>query len=149
MTIRLLMLAVAALFTPQAAGTAAMMVPPERRGSTMSYVFLGWSLALAIGLPLIAYVASHVGWRVAYGGIGVIALLNLAMLVSRIPGASSERRSSSRRGPISRAIPDRAVADHHGAADFGPVRRVHLSGRCSRSSVAMPNSRSSRSAFTA
>jgi DHA1 family inner membrane transport protein len=104
MTIRLLMLAVAALFTPQAAGTAAMMVPPERRGSTMSYVFLGWSLALAIGLPLIAYVASHVGWRVAYGGIGVIALLNLAMLVSRIPGASSERRSSSRRGPISRAI---------------------------------------------
>ncbi|MBN9595621.1 MAG: MFS transporter [Afipia sp.] len=86
MTIRLLMLAVAALFTPQAAGTAAMMVPPERRGSTMSYVFLGWSLALAIGLPLIAYVASHVGWRVAYGGIGVIALLNLAMLVSRIPG---------------------------------------------------------------
>ncbi|EGP06850.1 putative membrane protein [Bradyrhizobiaceae bacterium SG-6C] len=86
MTIRLLMLAVAALFTPQAAGTAAMMVPPERRGSTMSYVFLGWSLALAVGLPLIAYVASHIGWRVAYGGIGVLALLNLVMLISRIPG---------------------------------------------------------------
>ena len=86
LTIRLVMLSVAALFTPQAAGTAAMMVPPEKRGSTMSYVFLGWSLALAIGLPLIAYVASHVGWRVAYSGIGVIALLNLAMLVSRIPG---------------------------------------------------------------
>ncbi|MGL4557823.1 MAG: MFS transporter, partial [Afipia sp.] len=63
MAIRLIMLAVAALFTPQAAGTAAMMVPPERRGSTMSYVFLGWSLALAVGLPLIAYVASHIGWR--------------------------------------------------------------------------------------
>ena len=85
MTIRLLMLAVAALFTPQAAGTAAMMVPPERRGSTMSYVFLGWSLALAIGLPLVTYVANHVSWRVAYGGIGIIALLNLAMLISRIP----------------------------------------------------------------
>lgn len=85
MGVRLVMLAVAALFTPQAAGTAAMMVPPERRGSTMSYVFLGWSLALAIGLPLIAYVASHIGWRVAYAGIGVIALLNLAMLVWRIP----------------------------------------------------------------
>ena len=79
------MLAVAALFTPQAAGTAAMLVPPERRGSTMSYVFLGWSLALAVGLPLVAYVASHVGWRVAYTGIGVAALVNLAMLVWRIP----------------------------------------------------------------
>lgn len=85
MAIRLVMLAVAAMFTPQAAGVAAMMVPPERRGSTMSYVFLGWSLALAVGLPLIAYVASHVGWRVAYSGIGVIALLNLAMLIWRIP----------------------------------------------------------------
>lgn len=86
MTIRLLMLAIAALFTPQAAGTAAMMVPAERRGSTMSYVFLGWSLALAVGLPLIAYVASQIGWRTAYGGIGIIALLNLAMLIWRIPG---------------------------------------------------------------
>jgi DHA1 family inner membrane transport protein len=85
MAIRLVMLAVAALFTPQAAGTAAMMVPPERRGSTMSYVFLGWSLALAIGLPLVAYVASHIGWRVAYSGIGVISLLNLALLIWRIP----------------------------------------------------------------
>jgi DHA1 family inner membrane transport protein len=85
LAIRLAMLAVAALFTPQAAGTAAMMVPPERRGSTMSFVFLGWSLALAVGLPLIAYVASHVGWRVAYSGIGVIALINLALLIWRIP----------------------------------------------------------------
>ena len=85
LAIRLLMLSVAALFTPQAAGTAAMMVPPERRGSTMSYVFLGWSLALALGLPLITYVASHVGWRFAYGGIGVIALINLALLLWRLP----------------------------------------------------------------
>jgi DHA1 family inner membrane transport protein len=85
MVVRLIMLAVAALFTPQAAGTAAMMVSPERRGSTMSYVFLGWSLALAVGLPLIAYVASHIGWRVAFGGIGVIALMNLALLIWRIP----------------------------------------------------------------
>lgn len=85
MTLRLIMLAVAALYTPQAAGTAALMVPPERRGSTMSYVFLGWSLALALGLPLVAYAASHLGWRVVYIGVGVIALINLVMLVSRIP----------------------------------------------------------------
>ncbi|HEX7883994.1 MAG TPA: MFS transporter [Afipia sp.] len=85
MAVRLVMLAVAALFTPQAAGTAAMMVSPERRGSTMSYVFLGWSLALAVGLPLVAYVASHIGWRVVYIGIGIIALINLVLLVWRIP----------------------------------------------------------------
>ncbi len=67
MAIRLAMLAVAALFTPQAAGTAAMNVPPERRGSTMSLCVLGWSLALAVGLPLIAYVRtmSDGAWRIA------------------------------------------------------------------------------------
>jgi len=85
MAVRLVMLAIAALFTPQAAGAAAMMVPPERRGSTMSYVFLGWSLALAIGLPLITWVSGHIGWRVAYSGIGILALLNLAMLLWRLP----------------------------------------------------------------
>ncbi|MBN9580148.1 MAG: MFS transporter [Afipia sp.] len=85
MAVRLVMLAVAALFTPQAAGTAALMVPPERRGSTMSHVFLGWSLALAVGLPLITYVAGNIGWRVAFAGIGGMALLNLVLLVWRIP----------------------------------------------------------------
>src|SRR5882757_7884716 len=56
--IRLIMLAVGALYTPQAAGTAALIVPPEKRGGTIAYIFLGWSLAAAIGLPLITFIAS-------------------------------------------------------------------------------------------
>src|SRR4051794_27494446 len=52
-----------ALSTPQAAGTAALIVRPERRGSTIAYIFLGWSLAAAVGLPLITFVASRYGWR--------------------------------------------------------------------------------------
>ncbi|MCK1381859.1 MFS transporter, partial [Bradyrhizobium sp. 24] len=42
LVIRLVMLAVGALYTPQAAGTAALIVPVERRGSTIAYIFLGW-----------------------------------------------------------------------------------------------------------
>ncbi|WP_036027742.1 MFS transporter, partial [Bradyrhizobium yuanmingense] len=53
--IRLAMLAVGSLYTPQAAGTAALIVPAERRGSTIAYLFLGWSLAAAVGLPLITF----------------------------------------------------------------------------------------------
>ncbi|HEX7791725.1 MAG TPA: MFS transporter [Afipia sp.] len=85
LAVRLVMLVVAALYTPQAAGAAALLVPPERRGGTMSYVFLGWSLALAAGLPLVTYVANHIGWRIAFAGIGVVALVNLVMLVWRVP----------------------------------------------------------------
>src|SRR5919206_1313924 len=44
LVLRLIMLAVGVIYTPQAAGTAAMIVPETRRGSTIAYVFLGWSL---------------------------------------------------------------------------------------------------------
>ena len=37
--IRLIMLAVGALYTPQAAGTAALIVSPEKRGGTIAYCF--------------------------------------------------------------------------------------------------------------
>ncbi len=85
LALRLVMLAVVALFTPQAAGTAAMMAPVEHRGGVMSFVFLGWSLSAAFGLPAIAFIASHFGWRFAYAAIAVIAFLSSAILVWRLP----------------------------------------------------------------
>jgi MFS transporter, DHA1 family, inner membrane transport protein len=83
--IRLVMLAVGALYTPQAAGTAALIVPVERRGSTIAYIFLGWSLAAAIGLPLITFVASRYGWRTVFGGIGVLGCASFLLLIWRLP----------------------------------------------------------------
>jgi predicted MFS family arabinose efflux permease len=85
LAIRLIMLAVGALYTPQAAGTAALIVPPEKRGSTIAFIFLGWSLAAAIGLPLIALVASRYGWRTVYGGIGMIGCFSFLLLAWRLP----------------------------------------------------------------
>ena len=86
LVIRLIMLAVGALYTPQAAGTAALIVPEQKRGSTIAYIFVGWSLAAAIGLPLITFAASRYGWRVAYGGIGALGCFSLLLLVWRLPG---------------------------------------------------------------
>jgi DHA1 family inner membrane transport protein len=86
LVIRLIMLGVGALYTPQAAGTAALIVPAEKRGSTIAYVFLGWSLAAAIGLPLITFIASRYGWRVVYGGIGALGCLSFVILAWRLPG---------------------------------------------------------------
>ena len=86
LAIRLVMLAVGALYTPQAAGTAALIVPAEKRGSTIAYIFLGWSLAAAIGLPLIAMIASRYGWRTVYGGIGALGCISFLLLAWRLPG---------------------------------------------------------------
>ena len=85
MVIRLIMLAIGALYTPQAAGTGAMIVPVEKRGSTIAYIFLGWSVAVAAGLPLVTYIASHYGWREAFGGISAIGWLSCGFLAWRLP----------------------------------------------------------------
>jgi predicted MFS family arabinose efflux permease len=84
--IRVAMLAIGALYTPQAAGTASLIVGLEKRGSTIAYIFLGWSLAAAVGLPLITLVASRYGFRAAYGGIAGIACLSFVLLAWRLPG---------------------------------------------------------------
>ena len=86
LVVRLIMLAIGALYTPQAAGTAALIVAPEKRGGTIAYIFLGWSLAAAVGLPLVTFVASRYGWRAAYGGIGIAACFSFLLLAWRLPG---------------------------------------------------------------
>src|SRR6476620_10862481 len=80
LVIRMVMLAVGVLYTPQAAGTAALIVPVERRGSTIAYIFLGWSLAAAIGLPLITFIASRYGFRATYGAIALTGLASCLLL---------------------------------------------------------------------
>jgi predicted MFS family arabinose efflux permease len=86
LVIRMIMLAVGVIYTPQAAGTAALIVPVEKRGSTISYIFLGWSLAAAVGLPLITFIASRHGWQAVYGAIGATGFLGCGLLAWRLPG---------------------------------------------------------------
>jgi predicted MFS family arabinose efflux permease len=83
--IRLIMLAVGAAYTPQAAGTGALIVPVEKRGSTIAYIFLGWSLAAAAGLPSITFIASHYGWHAVYASIGGLGCLSALLLAWRLP----------------------------------------------------------------
>jgi MFS transporter, DHA1 family, inner membrane transport protein len=86
MAVRIVMLAVGALYTPQAAGTAALIVPAEKRGSTIAYVFLGWSLAAAVGLPTITFIASRYGWHAAYLAVAAGGVVSLVLLIWRLPG---------------------------------------------------------------
>lgn len=86
LVLRLAMLSIGALYTPQAAGAVALIVPPESRGGTMAYVFLGWSLAVALGVPLVTFAADHAGWRGAYLTVGGIGLISFILLWLRLPG---------------------------------------------------------------
>ncbi len=85
LALRLAMLAVAAIYTPQAASTVAMIVPQDRRSSAIAFVFLGWSLAIAGGLPMIAFVAAYAGWRAAFGAAALAALVPCLLLAFTLP----------------------------------------------------------------
>lgn len=85
LAIRLAMLAVGSLYTPQSAGTAGLIAPPAQRGGTMAYVFLGWSLAIAVGLPMITFIASRYGWRAGFGAVGAIGCVSCLLLAWRLP----------------------------------------------------------------
>jgi predicted MFS family arabinose efflux permease len=83
LVLRVLAMVSAAVFTPQAAAVAGMLVAPERRGRAITTVFLGWSVASVVGSPLAALVGGLYGWRVAFGILALLALL-CAYLVWRV-----------------------------------------------------------------
>ena len=85
LAIRVLTAFAGTLFTPQAAATASLLVAPERRASTMAFVFLGWSLAAVVGLPLGAWVAVQLGWRAAMWIIAGLSLLAAGLVALQVP----------------------------------------------------------------
>lgn len=73
--LRVLAMVAPAVFTPQAAASVGLMVPPEQRGRAITFVFLGWSVASVLGMPLSAWVGGTLGWRWAFGGVALGAVV--------------------------------------------------------------------------
>jgi DHA1 family inner membrane transport protein len=94
--LRIAMLIAAAPFTPQAASTIALIVAEKERPRAIAFVFVGWSLSIAVGLPLIGFLAAELGWRASYGvlagaGAAVAALLFIGLPPALYGGAVSLR----------------------------------------------------------
>lgn len=75
----------AAVFTPQGAAVVGTLVPPERRATAVTTVFLGWSAAAVVAMPLGSLVAGTLGWRAAFVLIAVAALLCALAVWRAIP----------------------------------------------------------------
>ncbi|MFZ4068554.1 MAG: MFS transporter [Caulobacterales bacterium] len=85
LVIRLLMISGAAVFSPQAAATTGLIVPNERRAASVTYVFLGWSLASSFGMLLMNLGAHELGWRAAYIGLGLAGLAAAFGVLATVP----------------------------------------------------------------
>jgi DHA1 family inner membrane transport protein len=75
----------AAVFTPQAAAAINVMAPPEQRGRHMTFIFLGWSLASVLGMPLHAWIGETFGWRWAFGLVAVLAAVAAVAVWRTVP----------------------------------------------------------------
>ena len=84
--VRLLAMVGPALFTPQAAAAVSQIVPIEKRSRAMILIFLGWSVASVLGVPLGAWLGGNYGWRTAFGLVAVLAVLNAYWLWRILPG---------------------------------------------------------------
>ncbi len=82
---RVLAMAAPAIFSPQAAACVGLLVPPEQRGRAITFVFLGWSVASVLGMPLGALIGGLAGWRVAFVCVAVLALVSAVWVWRALP----------------------------------------------------------------
>lgn len=76
-----------AIFTPQAAACIGLLVPEQHRGRAITFVFLGWSVASVLGMPLGAYLGGTLGWRSAFFLVAVLSLISAAWVWRAMPNS--------------------------------------------------------------
>ena len=75
----------AAVFTPQAAAAIGVMASPAQRGRAIMTIFIGWSAASVVGVPIASWLGESLGWRMAFAAIAVLALVSAGWLHRVMP----------------------------------------------------------------
>jgi predicted MFS family arabinose efflux permease len=88
---RLLLAIAAGLYVPNANALASALVEPSRRGTALSIVTGGISVAVALGVPLGALVGDRFGWRLNFAVVGALALIATAGLLTGLPRDIADR----------------------------------------------------------
>ena len=83
--VRALTMLAAAIYTPQAAAAIGFMSAPQERGRAITFIFLGWSIASVLGLPISAWLGETFGWGVAFDAIAVLALVAAVWVYFAMP----------------------------------------------------------------
>jgi len=83
--VRVLTVVAPAIFTPQAAACVSLLVAPHQRGRAITFIFLGWSVASVLGMPLGAWIGGTLGWRSAFAAVAILGLLSALWIWRALP----------------------------------------------------------------
>jgi len=86
----------AAVFTPQAAAAVGFMAPPEQRGRAITFIFVGWSLASVLGMPMSSWLGETFGWRIAFSFIALLACSGALWVYAVLPDGIKPAALSAR-----------------------------------------------------
>jgi predicted MFS family arabinose efflux permease len=83
--LRILTMIAPAIFTPQAAACVGLLVAPEQRGRAITFVFLGWSVASVLGMPIGAFIGGTLGWRSAFTLVTLLSVMSALWVWRAMP----------------------------------------------------------------
>lgn len=79
------------VFVVTALTVAAKLAPPEKQGSAIATLVMGFSTALIVGVPLGRLISSVYNWQTVFGAIGLLGLLGIVLVAYTVPRTESER----------------------------------------------------------
>lgn len=78
------------VFIVTALMVASKLAPPDKQGSGIATVVMGFSTALVVGVPLGRVAASFYDWKIIFAGLGVLGLLAIVGMYFLIPKSEGE-----------------------------------------------------------
>ncbi len=85
-------------FMGPALAAAADAARPTERGRAIGWMITGQSLALVIGVPMVAYLGALIGWRGALALQGAAVLVAGVLVWFAVPGQSRRERAEGEAG---------------------------------------------------
>jgi len=80
------------------------LVPPQRRGSAMGWLNLGFGLAAVAGVPAVGIVAGLFGWRWAFATTGLVLFVLAVLVQTGFPNSGAGSGGASLRATYSAVL---------------------------------------------
>jgi len=84
---------------------AASLVAPEKRGSAISVMLMGLTIANIGGVPAATWLGEVIGWRMAFLATAGLGVLSMALLLAALPRGDAGRMPEIRRELLVMARP--------------------------------------------